>query len=499
MTDIAFLPIAPEVFMLAGAVAVLLLEVTLKLGRRAWALASAAAFFPAVVFSVIQWNRVDDIGPQLNFTGESFDLPVSPMVVMDKFSAFAGIVIFIVAGLALMGAWDLVGRLETRGAEFVALALLSVAGLHMMAMSANLILLFIGLETASIALYVIAGFTRERADADEAAIKYFLLGSFASAVFLYGVALVFASTGSLSIYGSGSIRSFFESNIVVEPGILLAGIALLLVGLGFKVSAAPFHQWAPDVYQGAPGGAVGFMAAGVKVAGFAALARVLVGALISQQGEWAPAVAVIAALSVVIGTLLAIAQTDFKRMLAYSGVAHAGFILTGLVAGIDGVHAMWFYVATYAFQLVGAFTIAAIVAGPKAGRNDLDDYLGLGRRSPALAGTLALMMIAMGGIPLTAGFVGKVAVFTAAIDAGYLWLAIVALLAATAGLFFYLRVIVLMYMREPALAEAPGTARAEPEPDGAQLLVLGATAAVTIAFGIVPWPLLNVVRDALPL
>lgn len=498
MGNIAFLPIAPEVVLLAGAVLVLILEVTLNIGRRVWGGLAAFSVVAAVGFSVVQWFRVDAVGPQLHFAAPSSTL-ADPMIVMDYFSAFAGIAIISVSGLALLAAWDLVAGLETRGAEFVALVLLAIAGLHTMAMSANLIMLFMGLETASIALYVVAGFTRERRSADEAAVKYFLLGSFASAILLYGIALVFAATGTTSIYGAGGMRTFFSGPYLVNNGVLLAGIALMLVGLGFKVSAAPFHQWAPDVYQGAPSGAVGFMAAGVKVAGFAAIGRVLVGALPSQIDDWGMAVAVLAALSVTIGTLFAIAQTDLKRMLAYSGVAHAGFLLTGVVAGLDGMPAMWFYVSTYAVQLVAAFTVISVVSGPKSGASPLDDYNGLSTRSPLLAGSLAVMMLAMGGIPFTTGFVGKFSVFTVAINSGYLWLAITGLVSSVAGLFFYLRVVVRMYVEQAIPAAGPGTMRIEPEPGWTARTVLGISVAITLVLGIVPWPLLNWVRNALPL
>ena len=292
----------------------------------------------------------------------------------------------------------------------------------------------------------------------------------------------------MSIYGVGE---FIEGTLLFRPGILLAGIALLLVGLGFKVSAAPFHVWSPDVYQGAPGGITGFLAASAKVAGFAAAARVLTVALGGRIEDWAPAVAVMAAASIVVGTLLAIAQTDLKRMLAYSSVAHAGFILTALVGGTAGIGEMWFYVATYAVQVITAFAVASVVSGAEQGPAPLADYAGLATRSPGLAAALGLMMLAMAGIPLTAGFVGKAAVFSAALEADYLWLVVLALVAAVAGLFFYLRVVVLMYMQ-------PGVGEAVRTPTGTKLvLVVGAV--VTVLAGVVPWPLLKWLGEALPL
>ena len=508
MDRIAFLSIGPEVILLGAAVVVLMAAVALNLGSRVWAATAFTGLALAVLLSVSQWVRVDDLAAQaasggglpigLDYGGDSV---TSSMVVMDHFSSFAGLVIFVIGAFALLSAWPLVESLERRGAEFVALALLAIAGLHIMAMANNLILLFIGLETASIALYVIAGFVREQANSDEAAMKYFLLGSFASAIFLYGIALTFAATGSTFIYGG--IEDFVNGRLLNlllngDDSVLLAGIALLVVGLGFKVSAAPFHQWAPDVYEGAAGGAVGLMATGVKVAGFAAIARILAGAFPAAVTVWAPAIAAIAALSVVIGTVLAIAQTDFKRLLAYSGVAHAGFLLTALVAAKEGVPGMWFYLATYVFALLGAFTIAAVVSGSRRGGSSLDEYRGLAARSPVLAMLLTIFMLSLAGFPLTAGFVGKIAVFSAAIGAGYTWLVILGLLTAVAGLYFYLRVVVYMFFYEPVLAEAPGTAAAGPETSDHQRVTLGVALAVSVVFGIAPWPLLNLTEYALP-
>lgn len=499
MEHAAFLPIAPEVILLAGALVVILAGVIWRGDRRELGVIAGLALGVAFAFAVVQWQDVAADGPGLYFSMRGAELPRTPMVVMDAYSAFAGLVIFAVGFVGLLAAWKLVSTLGTRATEFLALLMLAVAGLHMMTASANLVMLFLGLETASISFYVLAGFTRERERADEAATKYFLLGSLASAVFIYGVALAFAATGSTSIYGVQGIREFFAGTIVTDPGILFIAVALMIVGLSFKVSAAPFHQWAPDVYQGAPGGAVGLMAAGVKVAGFAALGRVLIAGFPSQISDWAPAVAVVAAISMVVGVVMAIVQDDMKRLLAYSGVAHAGYILTALVAGIAGVGAMWFYLATYAFILLGAFAAAATVSGARRGRSSLDSYRGLASRSPELAGAVAVLMLGLAGFPFTAGFIGKVAVFAAAVEADYVWLVVLGVLTTVAGLYFYVRVITLMYMREPVAVEAPGTLRADPEPTATTRLVLAVSVAVTIVFGLVPWPLLDFVRDALPL
>ncbi len=483
--NLDLLAVGPLVAVTVAVVAVLMAEVTLSLGRRAWGWLAGLGLAAATVASGLQWAA---------HRGADADVFFSGMLVVDGFSALAGLIVFPVTGLGLMSGWRLAVSQGRRGAEFVSLVLLAAAGAQLMAASGNLIMLFIGLEVFSISLYVLAGFTRERADADEAALKYFLLGAFASAVFLYGVALVFAATGTTDIYGDLGMAEFLDSTIILRPGVLLAGIAMLLVGLGFKVSAAPFHVWSPDVYQGSPAGVTGFLAASAKVAGFAAVARVLTVALGARIDDWAPAIAVLAAVSIVTGTMLAIAQSDLKRMLAYSSVAHAGFILTALVAGRGGVADMWFYLATYVFQVVAAFTVVAVVSGDAAGASPLERYAGLGRRSPGLAAVLALMMLAMGGIPLTAGFAGKVAVFRAAVDADYLWLVILALVAAVAGLFFYLRVIVIMYMRSPQ-----DDAEFDVGAGWGARVVLVVASAVTVAVGIAPWPLLEFLRDALPL
>jgi NADH-quinone oxidoreductase subunit N len=501
MGNMSYLTILPEIVLLVGALLVLMAAVALERPRREWMAVAWISLVFAAAGSVWQWLRVDDLGEaELSFA--TSDNLFNPMVVMDHFSAFGGVLIFVVATVALGASWDLIRSFPRRGPEYVALVLLATAGLHLMLISSNLILLFIGLETASISLYVIAGFTRESKTSDEAAMKYFLLGSFASAVFLYGVALLFASFGTVGIHGIGGINDVGFVGFLTQPtGVALAGLAMITVGLGFKVSAAPFHQWAPDVYQGAPGGAVPLMSAGVKIAGFGALARILIGGFDPQWTDrWAPMVGLLAAVSVVIGTVLAIAQTDFKRMIAYSGVAHAGFLLTALVAGEPGVPAMWFYLATYAFALVGVFALATVMTGERGGPTAIDDFSGLAQRAPVLAGAMALFMLSLGGIPFTAGFVGKVGVFAAAIDAGYLWLAIVGLVVAVAGLFFYLRVIVVMYFQAPVLVEGPGTdVSRKVDASPSTRTVVAICAAVTFVFGVVPWPLLEWVERALPL
>jgi NADH-quinone oxidoreductase subunit N len=475
----SFLGVSVEVVLVAGALLVLLADLVAAPPRRLLGGIAAASLVVAAIFAWLQWSQaVSDAAPTLQY---------SDMIAVDGYGALAGLVAVTLAAAAMAGSWSLIDDMGDRAAELIVLMLVATSGAHLMASATNLIAIFLGLEILSLSLYIIAGYTRDRLGADESSLKYFLLGAFASAVFLYGVALLFAATGSFGIYG---IADFLSGTILVKPALVVVGAGMVVVGLGFKVSAAPFHMWAPDVYQGAPSGLVGFMAALAKIGGFAALGRVLVVALDSRIDDWGPVVAGVAVLSVVVGTALAIAQTDVKRMLAYSSVAHAGFILTGFL-GPD-LSSVWFYVATYVFQVLGAFTVVSIVSGRGSGAAALTDFSGLSRTSPRLAAVMALFMLAMGGIPLTAGFVGKAAVFRSAIDGGYLWVAIVALVAAVAGLFFYLRVTVLMFMQEEHQPKAATS-------DLTQRLSLAWCVAVTVTAGIVPWPLLNAAADALPL
>jgi NADH-quinone oxidoreductase subunit N len=471
---------------------VLFVGVVAGRNRSVWGPVAGIFFLMAAVAGLWQWVDVQADGGGLFFSSQNVDFIRSPMVVMDGFSSFAAMLLGLVGFVAFLGSWDLQSRLGKRAVEFTCLMLLGLAGLHMMTATPNLVVIFIGLETASIAFYVLAGFTRKVKGSDEAALKYFLLGSLASAMFLYGVALTFAATGSISLYGSNSILDFLSIEIVTQPGILLAGLALMLVGLMFKISAAPFHQWAPDVYEGAPSGALGIMVAGVKIAGFAALARIFVSGMISQIDTWAPIIAVIAAVSMIVGTVMALVQDDIKRMLAYSGVAHAGYILTAIVAGPDGYSAMWFYLATYVFMVVGAFTVVSVVGGPGSSAVTVSSLRGLAKRNPETAWLMAVLMLGMSGMPFFAGFVGKLLAFVAAAGAAYLWLVVLGVLTTVIGLAFYLRIVATMFGSDESELEDLDVSMS-----ARFAIIIGA--AVTLVFGVVPWPLLDVVQNALPL
>lgn len=488
--DVSWLAIAPEIVLGLGAAIVLLVEVQfLPPVRRLGALV-AGILAVAFGFTVWQWFRVDDL---LTGDPESFVagfLPFGQMIVLDHGSVLARFAMIVVAALGIAAGWQLFERLGRRGAEALALVLLATSGFTLMAASVHLMMIFLGLEVGSIALYILAGITRGGTSSDEAAIKYFLLGSVASAIFVYGVALVFAATGELSLI---DVRGFLDGTVVTRPAVLLIGLAMLVVGLAFKVSAAPFHSWAPDVYQGAPAGIVGYMAAAAKIGGFAALIRVLHTAFPSLLAEWAPLVAGIAVLSMVGGGLFALVQSDIRRLLAYSGVTHAGFILTGMVGGGIGAEDVWFYLAVYAVQVVGAFGVVAAVSGAVTGPSSISAFAGLARRQPGLALSFGVLLFGMAGIPFTSGFVAKFGVFQTAWQAGFQWLVVVAVLASVVGFAFYLRVVVAMYMQGDSDSEG-----AVPAPLAARTVV-AFTAIATIVLGILPVPLLELTARAIPL
>ena len=364
--------------------------------------------------------------------------------------------------------------------EYYALILFAVAGMILMASAADLVIFFLGLEVMSVSFYVLAGFARTRLTSNEAALKYFLIGAFATGFLLYGIALVYGATGSTSITGL-PVRA---ARLAGTP-ILLVGFGLLLIGLVFKVAAVPFHMWVPDVYEGAPTTVSGFMSTGGKaaaVSGFMlAFGPVMVAALPSLR----EVLALIAALSMILGNLIAIAQPGVKRMLAYSSIAHAGYILTGVVAGnAAGSNGVLFYLMSYTLMNVGAFGVVSILERPDGSTLTFDDCAGLSRRSPWPSGLMALFMFSLAGIPPFAGFFGKYYVFAGAIEAGYTWLAITGVVMSVVSAYFYLRLVVLMYFKE-----GPEAGKAMMPPLGAVALIAAATAIVGL--GLFPSVLLN--------
>ena len=476
--------IAPELALALGAALVLLVEVQWKPPVRILGYLTGLALAVATALTVVQKGVAEDAMGSLDVEGL---VAFSGMIVMDGFAVFSRLALLFVTALGVLSGWRFISGQGRRGAEALALVLLATTGFSMMVASNNLIMMFLGLEVGSIALYVLAGFARERRESDEAAIKYFLLGSFASALFVYGVALIYAGTGQFAVL---DLRDFFEQFIVTSPAVIYVGIGLVIAGLGFKVSIAPFHSWAPDVYQGAPAGLVGYMAAVAKIGGFAAISRVLITAFGDLDGTWLPVVAVIAGFSMLVGSILALVQGDVRRMLAYSGVAHAGFIMTGVVGGTT--QGVLFYLVVYSVQLVGAFTIVAAVGEPSED-SSIDGFRGLAKRSPGLAGSFAVLLLGMAGLPVTSGFIAKFGVFAEAWNAGYEWLVVVAVLASVIAFAFYLRIIVVMYMDEgEPSTEVTGVTPAVGS-------VVAVAVLTTLVWGILPGSLLQLATDALPI
>jgi NADH-quinone oxidoreductase subunit N len=363
--------------------------------------------------------------------------------------------------------------------------------------SANdLIVVFLALEILSIALYVLAAFDRTRLESGEAGLKYFVLGALSSAVMLYGVAMVYGATGTTALTG---IASFLSANTLFSSGLLLAGFALILVGLGFKVAAVPFHMWTPDVYQGSPTPVTAFMAAGAKAAGFAALLRVFISGFGNYAVDWKPLIMVLAVASLLVGSVVALVQEDVKRMLAYSSISHAGYILIGVQAGtVKGVSSALFYLLTYTFMVVGSFAVVTVVGRKGDRRHSLDDdYKGLGSRAPLLAGAMTFLLLAQAGIPLTSGFVAKFNVFAASVDAKEYGLTLVGVITTVIAAFFYLRVIVLMYMSgdaEPATIDAEDNRSLALDPSTGTALGLAVVA--TVVMGVIPGGFLNFAESA---
>lgn len=381
------------------------------------------------------------------------------MVVVDGFSNFVSLLL-LASGLIGIGlSFDYLKRTGVEGGEYYVLLLFSISGMMLMGMSSDLIMIFLALELLSIPLYVLAGIAVPRESSEEAAIKYFLLGAYASGFLLFGTALVYGANGSTSLQ---AITAAIQAN-QYDPALMLAGAALILVGLGFKVAVAPFHMWTPDVYQGSPSAVTAFMAVGAKTAGFAAILRVFVLAFPALAIDIAPVMWGLAALTMILGNFAAIAQKNIKRLLAYSSIAHAGYILMALVPyGQQGVSASsiasaLFYLVAYALTNFAAWAVViSLERANEAGLN-LDDYAGLGRKRPALAAVMAVAMLSFTGVPPTLGFVGKFFLFRTVMEGGYVGLALIGVLTSLVSAFYYLRVVVIMYMRdgEPEVRSEP--------------------------------------------
>jgi len=479
---------APLLILVVGALALMLISAFVR-SRRSTVPYTALTCLIALgaIGSVVPlWREVQDPdrGPFSTLAGA---------VGVDGFSLFVTVVLAVAVILSALLIDDYLRRESLEGVEPYVLLLLSAAGGVVMAQANDLIVLFIGLEILSLAVYILAAMHRRRLTSQEAGIKYFVLGAFSSAFFLYGIALVYGGTGTTNMV---EILDLFSTTLLVKDGLVLAGLALMLVGLGFKVAAVPFHFWTPDVYEGAPTPMVAWMASGVKVAGFAGLIRVFVLAFPAYAVDWQPMVYVLAVLTLLVGAVLAVVQTNVKRMMAYSSINHAGFVLVGVQVATDqGVEAALFYLASYTFLVAGTFGVITLVGRTGDGRHTLDDYRGLSRVRPGLALLMTVFLLSQAGVPLTSGFFAKFYVITAAVDGGSTSLAVIAMLSSVISAFLYLRITVSLYMSDGE-DEAPSAPRVR-IPVGAGI-ALGLCVVATFLFGVWPGAIAEAARDAVP-
>ncbi len=434
--SITYLAILPELLMLGGALVVLGSSALLRRRMEPTTSASLAVLTgsASLIAGIVQWIDTNAHGPHVT---------IDASVVQDGFSAFVTILVSCaVIVTAFMGqGW--LEREGTDGPELHALMLVSALGAMIMGQANDLILVFLGLEIMSIALYVLAASNSRRVESGEAALKYFVLGSFSSAVFLYGMALVYGAIGSTNL---AQIADYLARNILLHNGLLLAGIALLLVGFGFKIATVPFHLWTPDVYQGSPSPVTGFMAAVAKTGGFAALLRVFVSSFPTVRADWQPIIWVLAVVTLVFGAAVGVVQRDVKRMLAYSSINHAGFVLLGLyLVTARGVSSSLYYLFTYTFMVMGSFAVVMVVAGLGDTDHNLDNYRGLARRQPWLAVPMTIFLLAQAGMPATTGLWAKVYIIEGVVGTpGGDALAVIAMVSAVIAAFFYLRLVLYM-------------------------------------------------------
>jgi NADH-quinone oxidoreductase subunit N len=492
-----WLAVGPEVALITTAV-VLVMIAALNRGRRdlstEYLIIGLGGLAASGLVTIKQWSVVfcGACGPD----GAPYQT-LSGMVAVDGFAVFARTVILAATLLGLLVSQGYLRREHVEGPEYYALLLLSASGMLLMTSANDLIVVFLALEILSIALYVLAAFDPARLESGEAGLKYFVLGALSSAVMLYGVAMVYGATGTTSLTG---IAAFLAANTLFSSGLLLAGFALILVGLGFKVAAVPFHMWTPDVYQGSPTPVTAFMAAGAKAAGFAALLRVFISGFGNYSVDWKPLIMVLAVASLLVGSIVALVQQDVKRMLAYSSISHAGYVLIGVQAGtVKGVASALFYLLTYTFMVVGSFAVVTVVGRKGDRRHSLDDYRGLGARAPLLAGAMTFLLLAQAGVPLTSGFVAKFSVFAASVEAREYGLTLVGVITTVIAAFFYLRVIVVMYMSGPAEGEPEAAEAADAGPfdlDPATGLALGLAVLATVVMGVIPGGFLNFAESA---
>jgi len=462
--------VAPELVLCAFGILVMLVDPFVSRERKG-ALATLALLGSGLALAAVRFQAVH---PGTAFSG---------VLLTDKFSIFLHLVIGAVAMLVILGSSDYLERENLQHGEYYALVLFAAAGMDVMVSAQELVTAFVGLEISSIASYILASFRRNVPKANESAMKYFLLGSFATAFFLYGVAMVYGATGTTRL-------DALPAAIVTSSGALLTlGFGMMFVGLAFKVATAPFQVWTPDVYEGAPTPVTALLSSGPKAAAFALLLRILFVAFDTSGSTWLWVIWISAALTMFVGNLAAVVQTNVKRMLAYSSIAHAGYILVAFAAASGasgdpesgyGIAAVLFYLAGYALMKLGAFILVAHLGGAGERRLEINDYAGLGTQQPVVAGFLTLYLLSLLGLPVTVGFLGKFYVFDAALKSHLVWLAVLLAINSIIGAYYYLRVIVVMYMREPQQEWTP-----TPIPRAVGLVLL-VTAVGIIYLGLFP-------------
>lgn len=427
--------IMPETILSVVGMALLLLNVFIKGEQKAYlGYLSLIGLAGTFAYSLCSWGV-----PQDGFNG---------MVLQDNFSLFFNAVFMLSAALTILISDQYLKREGCNHGEIYPLILFAVVGMMLMAKGTDLMTIFLGLEVLSVSLYVLAGFNRDNVRSNEAGLKYFLLGAFSTGFLLYGMALTYGVTGTTKL---AKITAFIAQNGAVTGNpMLIAGMILMAVGFSFKIAAAPFHMWTPDVYEGAPTPVTAFMSAGPKAAGFAAFLRLFLMALPGLRAEWSDLLWILAVLTMTTGNIIALSQNNIKRMLAYSSIAHAGYALVGFTASNSvGTAGILFYMLSYTFMNIGAFAIIVLVGKKGEENNNVSDYAGLGYKHPVLALCMSIFLFSLAGIPPTAGFIGKFYLFSGAIKEGYIWLAIIGVLNSAASVYYYLRVMVFMYMKEP--------------------------------------------------
>lgn len=477
--SIDWLAITPLIILLGGTmIGLVAASLTKTWGRAVYGVSTAVLSVAALVMSMVVWHDVH---------GDGVRTIINNALSVDYFTVFCWIGITGALALVSLSTSDYLRREDSDGPEIYALYVSAALGGMIMAAANDLVVLFLGLETLSIAFYILAASNRRRTESQESGLKYFILGGFASAFLLYGIALVYGATGSTNIASIGNVLAT-EVFVNGDDALLLAGVALLLVGFAFKVAAVPFHFWTPDVYQGAPSPVTAFMASVGKFAAFAALLRVLATALPTRSEEWRPVIWVLAVLSIVVGSILAVVQTDAKRMLAYSSISHAGFVLIGVEAlghsgDTDGLPASLLYLMIYAVLVVGTFTVVTLVTRTGDGRSDVGAFRGLATERPALALAMTVLLLAQAGMPATSGFIAKFGVIKSAVSNESYALAIVAMVASVIAAALYLRIMISMWLADPESGDDQREAVQVPWTAG--VVVTGA-AMFTLLVGV--WP-----------